>query len=201
MHELRATYPLFETIKHENQETKRIDLHLDRIQRSSQVFFKKKCSFLSQIESTLDQIRLEGLHKVNVFYNETHLDIRVQPYTIPIISQLKLVSNDTIQYSLKCTDRSELLALKQQYSEIIICKEDNITDSSFSNLAFWDGRTWLTPATPLFNGLKRQVYLEQGILEERIISVQDIVQFEKISLINAMLDLHDVVLETNQIMF
>ena len=72
--------------------------------------------------------------------------------------------------------------------EIIIVKNGLITDTSFTNLALFDGNRWLTPKPPLLLGPKRAQLLEAGIIEEAELTLEDLRKAEKVSLFNAMID-------------
>ena len=81
------------------------------------------------------------------------------------IRTLKLVTANHIDYRYKSTDRSELnrlTAQKGNCDDIVIVKNGFITDTSFTNLALFDGHQWLTPAHPLLAGTQRALLLEQG---------------------------------------
>lgn len=66
-----------------------------------------------------------------------------------------------------------------------------ITDTSYSNVAFFDGRKYVTPDTFLLNGTRRQYLLGAGVLTERRITPSDLGGFERVVLINAMLGIED----------
>ena len=78
-----------------------------------------------------------------------------------------------------------------KHSEILILKNGLITDVSFANIAFYDGKGWYTPDSPLLKGTKRAYYIEKGLLIEKRISPADLPKYQKARLINAMLDLED----------
>jgi 4-amino-4-deoxychorismate lyase len=75
--------------------------------------------------------------------------------------------------------------------EILIVKNGLVTDTSFSNIVFYDGSDWITPDPPLLKGTKRTRYLRDGEIRTMKIRSSDISHFEKARLINAMLDLDD----------
>jgi 4-amino-4-deoxychorismate lyase len=101
--------------------------------------------------------------------------------------KFKLIESD-IEYSYKYADRTKLNALKdERFDEIIIVKNGLITDTTISNLAFFDGEKWLTPKTPLLKGTKREELLKKGSLIIKDITPQDIKIFSKIAMINAVL--------------
>ena len=99
-------------------------------------------------------------------------------------------------YSYKFLDREALNRLKKEAptDEVIFIKEGMVTDSSYANLVFSDGVKWYTPTTFLLNGTCRQRLLKEGKIEERPIFQEDITSFRYIGLINAMLDLGELIL-------
>ncbi len=68
-----------------------------------------------------------------------------------------------------------------------------ITDSCFANVAFYDGSTWMTPRSPLLQGVRRRYLLENKKIILMDIGLADLKGFREISLINAMNGLGDVV--------
>jgi len=66
-----------------------------------------------------------------------------------------------------------------------------VSDSFYANTAFWDGRAWSTPDTPLLAGTMRAYLLDQGLLREERIRPEDLGKFLKVRLINAMNDLQE----------
>lgn len=75
-----------------------------------------------------------------------------------------------------------------------------VTDSSFSNLAFYDSGKWFTPETFLLNGIMRQKLLADNIIHEKKIAVNDMKKYEKISFINSMLDLGECCISLEMVM-
>jgi 4-amino-4-deoxychorismate lyase len=79
-----------------------------------------------------------------------------------VIESLKLVEDNTISYRHKYSDRSHLLELmnmRGDCDDILIVKDGYITDTSFSNIVFFDGDKWVTPARPLLRGTMRESLL------------------------------------------
>ena len=142
------------------------------------------------------------MYKCTITYNEAIVDIKAQPYTIRKIENLKLIIDDTIDYSYKYAEREELnrlLAKREECDEILIVKNGLITDTSFSNIVFFDGVKWLTPSKPLLKGTKRQKLLNDKIIEEADVEISDLKIFSKACLINAMLEMGDSVIDCKNI--
>jgi 4-amino-4-deoxychorismate lyase len=116
-----------------------------------------------------------------------------------------MVVDNEIDYQFKYTDRARLEELKRRTKadEILIVKNGYITDTSFSNIIFFDWENkWVTPATPLLKGTKRKELLEKGMIHEKEIRPYDLKDFTKARLINAMLDIEDgEEIETGNIFF
>lgn len=144
----------------------------------------------------------DGRHKCKVIYS-THIhEVLFEPYPGRSIGSLQIVRCDDIEYSHKYSDRGKinsLFRLRGQCDDILIVKNNRITDTSISNIAFYDGVRWLTPRSVLLRGTKRELLLSQGVIVESDIGVPDIADFEKACLINAMLDLGEAAVKIENI--
>ena len=144
-----------------------------------------------------------GLAKLRFIYDETGIhDMNCTPYKRKEIRSLHLVYDDNINYPYKSTDRSTLNELKKQQGdcdEILIVRNNHLTDTSYTNIALYDGEQWFTPSTPLLRGTMRQRLLNCGLIQEREIMVSDIPNYQYISLFNAMISLGEVILPIDKI--
>ena len=137
-----------------------------------------------------------------VYDKEGIHDINCTPYTCREIRSLHLVYDDNISYPYKSTDRSALNELKKQQGdcdEILIVRNNHLTDTSYTNIALYDGEQWFTPSIPLLCGTMRQRLLDCGLLQEREIMVSDIPNYQYISLFNGMIPLGEVILPVDKI--
>lgn len=138
----------------------------------------------------------EGLYKCRVLYAAEIESVEFIPYKLPVIRSLKLITDDEIEYAHKYEDRSRISRLfesRGSCDDILIIKNGLVTDTSFCNTVFYDGKKYYTPAMPLLNGTKRQQLLQQKKIEEKIIRKEDLNLFQKIYLINAMVEMEDQV--------
>ena len=144
-----------------------------------------------------------GLAKLRFVYDEAGIhDISCTPYTRKNIHFLRLVTANDIDYRYKSVDRSALNQLKEKQGdcdEILIIRNNHITDTSYTNVALYDGKQWFTPSTPLLQGTMRQSLLDGGLLQERELLVSDLPNYKQISLFNAMMELGEAVLPVNKI--
>ena len=131
-------------------------------------------------------------YKARVVYGEQGVEtVEYAPYSMRNINSLQVVEDDTITYDYKSTDRSHLNALlekKGSSDDIIIVKHGLLTDTSFTNLAIYDGKQWLTPKHPLLPGTKRAALLDKAIIREADITLENLRKADRVSLFNAMIE-------------
>lgn len=183
-----------ETIKIKDGEAQAIVYHQERMERTLRHFFPSLCNATSMpsLEKLVAPTADMDFYKARVVYGEQGVkDITYAAYAMREISSLQVVENDAITYDYKSTDRSSLNALvaqKGDCDEIIIVKHGLLTDTSFTNLAIYDGKHWITPKRPLLLGTKRAALLDKGIIQEADITLNDLRNAVKVSLFNAMIE-------------
>ena len=190
-----------ESIKVKDGEVYNLFYHQQRVNVTFKNFFMgKKVLNLENIISSIE-IPPKDLYKLRVIYNESKCFTEFVPYEIKPISSLQLVTDNSIEYSFKSLERNCLNNLKKDIKEdeIIIVKNGKITDCSYANLVFWDGKEWFTPKSFLLNGTCRQRLIAEGKIKETEITNQSIFKYEKVGLINAMIDLEELVLDISKI--
>ncbi len=193
---------LFETIKVCNKKLFNIEYHNERMNNSRKDLFDSKNNIDIKESISLPIEIGNGLYKCRVIYSNDIESVEYIPYTKKKIQTIRLIECNSIDYMYKYVDRKCLDELLAQSSadEIIIVKDGFITDTSYSNLVFYDGNKWFTPAKPLLKGTKRKKLLNEKLIFEQEIKIEDLIAFEKVSLINAMLDLGEVELKVDSIL-
>ena len=180
---------LFETIRIINGIPQHLVWHEARMNLSRQEMWKSSVPLILGPEIKIPQDFSTGVVRCNIYYGPEMQEISFKKIQKRIIHSLKLVKGDPGDYHLKYTDRSMLdsiFALRCACDDIIIVKDGLITDTSISNLIFFDGKRWFTPANPLLKGTCRSRLLAEGWLFEKDIRVEDIGMFVGCKLINAM---------------
>jgi 4-amino-4-deoxychorismate lyase len=132
----------------------------------------------------------EGTFKCRLTYGRQVEQLDWEPYTPRPIRSLRLVHDDTLDYTYKYQDRHRLQVLLEQRGtcdDVLIVRRGLLTDTSYCNLALFDGQQWLTPAAPLLEGTQRAALLDQGLIREATIRAGDLGRYSKIKLFNAML--------------
>ncbi len=191
-----------ETIRIKDGEALNLAYHQQRLNRTVSHFWPE-LDHVDISQSLRDIPSLEGLQKARLVYDGSGVvECEYHPYRIRDVRRIKVVDDDAIDYTWKSTDRSVLTAQRDKapdFDEVIIIRNGCVTDTSYTNLCFYDGERWLTPDTPLLLGTMRQRLLDESIIHEAHILKSDISHFEKVSLINAMMELGDLLLSVNQI--
>lgn len=184
-------YPLFESICIKNGIIQNFEWHEKRYVKSYKFFYKKKPKKPLAYDLIIPESCNRGTFKLRLSYNENQQIYEFVRYEIKEINSLKLIYDNKIKYALKYSDRSHLISLfeeKGKCDDILIVKNNLISDSSYCNIAFYDGYEWATPAEPLLEGTARARLLEDDIIYEDAITVDMLRNFTHFKLFNAMRD-------------
>lgn len=183
-----------ESIKIEDQEIFLLELHQKRVNATFEHFGKEGSIDIAKIFKDFEHDE-DGLYKLKITY-DLNKNYRTQliPYAISEIEDFQLIENNVYDYSFKFEDRKEFEKMinKAKASEIIIVKNNHITDTSYSNLLFLKGKEWFTPSTYLLNGVQRTHLLKNKKIKEAEITLQNITEYSHFQLINAMNDFDDM---------
>lgn len=176
-----------ETIRAVDGEIFNISYHQKRYEGVLKSFgfcdFKKLSEFLQAPSS--------GIYRCRLTYDERNIDVTYHEYKKREVKSLKLLYDDTIEYSKKSSSRQKidrLFAMREKCDDILIVKNSLITDTSIANVAFYNEGRWFTPSQPLLMGTTRQRLLDGGKIIEADIRVQDLKDYSKVALLNAMID-------------
>ncbi len=187
-------FQLIETICYENGFFHRLALHERRMNNSRrQLLSCRDFLFLERNLSIPEQYKNMKI-KCRVTYSDVIHSIEFEQYNEREIKSLRLVQDDTIDYSHKFKNRDQLnhlLELRGDDDEILIVKNGQVTDTSFTNIAFLKDGQWFTPEFPLLAGTRRDEYLQNGLLTARIIRPEDLRKFDEARLVNSMRSLED----------
>jgi 4-amino-4-deoxychorismate lyase len=186
-------YRFIESIKVQHRGFQHMEWHNKRFNETRRVFFPSlpevDLAKMLVLPETID----EGIYKCRVVYGLEIEEVTYQPYRMPCVRSLRLVDDKMMDYSYKYEDRDglqKLLTLKGDADDILIVRDGCIVDTSYSNVALFDGSHWYTPETFLLNGTCRQRLLAEGILREAPVTLQNLFCYEEVRPINAMLELY-----------
>lgn len=132
----------------------------------------------------------EGVFKVRIIYAEQVMEVEHAPYTIKPIQSLQLVNGNHIRYAKKLANRAsinDLLAQRGNCDDILMLQHGFLTDTSYANVALFDGTAWYTPASPMLRGTRRAQLIDMGIVKTAVIREKDLVHFSRLRLMNSMI--------------
>lgn len=131
----------------------------------------------------------KGTWRMKVVYGKKAEEVLFQPYRRNLRTNLRTVESD-LEYTYKSADRKTLDTLFQQRGDaddVLIVKNGRITDTTIANIAFFDGRRWITPAAPLLRGTARERLIRSRFLTPEAVPVRDLHErFKLFGLMNAL---------------
>lgn len=178
---------LFESIACVDGQLQNLKWHQQRLERSYKALFHSK-SEIDLFKITVPEYAKRGLWKCRLTFDESTNTLDFEPYIRQKIKTLQLVESG-ISYALKFVDRTEIYELIKKRGiadDILIIKDDLITDSSKANVLLFDGNGWFTPELPLLQGTMRAQLIETGKVKAKPIAKTDLAFYNKIMLVNAM---------------
>ena len=189
-----------ESIQLKEGQFKHIELHQLRLQKAMADFYPNEK--VINLAESLNQSSFshEGLFKCRVVYDSEIRQIEFIPYIRREIKSLRLIETDIESRFYKLENRSEFVAafgLRGNCDDVLLVKNGLLTDTSYCNIALSDGENWYTPRIPLLYGVNRAKLIADGKLKEKDIKQTEFVNFQNISLFNAMIDFKDIILKTS----
>ncbi len=186
---------LFETIKCEDGKLLNLEFHQDRFNRSRKEYLgTDKILLLEEIISIPD-ICKSGIFRCRVTYSNKIEKVEFLPHQLRKVESLKLVYDETIDYQFKYNNRQHLTQLfekRENCDDILIVKNNCVTDSYTANPIFFDGKNWWTPDTVLLPGTQRAKLLKEGKIFTQRITHDSLYKFFKVGLINAFQSLENM---------
>ena len=186
-----------ETIRVERGVVSNAAYHLRRMNATRKHFWGdarelRMEDFATAIDPRMDCAKLRFEYDGTDIYN-----LSCTPYSRRTVRSLRLVTDNEIDYSYKSADRSaldRLKAMRDGSDEVIIVRNGLLTDTSYTNIALFDGCEWLTPKLPLLAGTQRASLIDRQRLREADIRADDLWSFDYIALFNAMMNLGEMIL-------
>ena len=183
--------PCFETIRVADRKLQNLNAHELRLNRTRAILWGiSRPISLAEIAPP-PSLSAQIVYKCKLMYDQHGIGQATwEPYTIRPIKSLRHIEANTLDYSHKYADRTalqELLTHCNGADDLLLSRCGLLTDTSYANIALFDGQLWHTPAQPLLPGTQRATLLKAGILRPADIRVEDLARFSHIKLINAML--------------
>lgn len=179
-------YPIFETIAILNGKPQNLEYHQERMNKAVEFLFKN-ANMLNLAE--IIQIPKEyqtGLVRCRIDYNQQDYKILFAPYQKREIKSYQCVYLDNIDYQFKYSNRANFEKIKTDKDEVIIIQNNKVTDCRIGNLLFLKENIWYSPKDYLLKGTQLSYLLAQNKIMLKEININEIHQYEKIMMINAM---------------
>ncbi|MBT3882305.1 MAG: branched-chain amino acid aminotransferase [Campylobacteraceae bacterium] len=172
----------FETIKCEDYEIFNLDFHKKRIANT--------VGLNINLEEYIYPPNAK-LIKCKLIYDECGVtDVLYDVYVKKDVTSFQLVYDDNIKYNKKALLRDDLDALsekREKSDEIIIVKNNLITDTSIANIAIYLDEEWITPKVALLEGTTRARYVENNMLKLKDITLEMLKNCTEFATLNAMI--------------
>jgi 4-amino-4-deoxychorismate lyase len=191
---MRITFMPFqflETIKIINGIPQHLEFHNQRLNYTRQ-HFNLQSNIIDLKQFIIPPVN-NGVYKCRLIYSDTIYDIQYSHYTNRQFKTFQPVIANDINYQFKYLNRQALNQLQagaKGADDILIIKNGFITDTSIANVAFYDQDKWITPTTPLLQGTTRARLLKQKKIIAAPITLEDINNFSKMALMNALLEFY-----------
>jgi len=183
-----------ETICYEKGRFQRIELHNERFNRTRNQFFALQSDIQLELLLSIPPPLIKETVKCSITYGAEIVAIDYSIYKIRPISSLQMVRSDRIEYSFKFANRAiitSLFNLREQSDDILIIKNDFITDTSYANIVFRRKDKWYSPLKPLLKGTRLQSYLLENRITPALLSIKDLPLFSEARIINAMISIEN----------
>ncbi len=183
-----------ETICYKNGVFERIELHNDRLNRTRNHFFDNQLAIDLSDHLSVPLDLTHSTVKCTITYGEKIQHISYSSYQIRAVHSLKMIENNSIDYTFKSSNRELLEAmflLKGDCDDILIVKNGYLTDSSYANLILLRENRWYSMQNPLLLGTRLQSYLIEKLVTPTLVTPNDLHLFSEARIINAMISIDD----------
>ncbi|MCT7646963.1 aminotransferase class IV family protein [Aliarcobacter butzleri] len=177
----------FETIKCEDFEVFNLDYHQKRVANT--------IGLNINLQEYINPIS-EELLRCKLIYDENGVvDVLYFPYKKREIKSFKIIFDNEIEYSKKYLNRAKLDELYQKRDdcdEVIIIKNEIVTDTTIANIAIFYENSWITSKNCLLGGTTKARLLEEKKLFEKDITLGMLKNASKVALMNAMIGFDEI---------
>lgn len=191
-----------ETIKLCDGQFSRLPLHQLRLENAMHDYYPS--AIVPKLVDVLSAANfpLAGMYKCRVIFDSQVRLVEFHPYIHPTIQSLKVIETDISSLPYKMADRTgyqAVFAQRANCDDVLLVKNGLLTDTSYCNIALFDGRNWITPRVPLIKGVNRSQLIAEGVILEDDIKMDDLMNFQHITLFNALNEFGSIKLDISSI--
>ena len=187
-------YQLIETIRIENGVPSLLNYHQERMDRARKNLFGLMDGCSLEDHLSVSALPQSGLWKCRVTYGAEIEKTEFEAYQKKSIKSLQVVEADDFNYAYKFAKRdgiNQLFNFRKQADDILIIKNQLLTDTSYCNVALWNGQNWITPLHPLLKGVRRESLIRTDRIQTGDILINDLRNFYFIKLFNALISFEE----------
>ena len=181
-------YPVFESIAVMEGRYLNVPGHMARMQKTAKALWGIELPN-DYLEKRLPEFLRDGLYKCRFMYDGEGYAIEFNLYQLKKVEQLVLREVPDMLYDFKYCNRLEINKHTNALNtgmDVLFTRNGYLMDTSYCNVALFKEGIWYTPETPLLCGTQRAVGIEAGVLQLASIHKDDLLQFERITLFNAL---------------
>lgn len=180
-------YRFIETLLVKNGVPRSIGYHQRRVEITTKKHFG---SCMIDLEKELLKPPSDNVYRCRITYSKRVEKVEYIPYTLIKRVKIKAIETD-LEYSYKYSDRKKIErfyseAKEEGFDDVLFLRGGMVMDTSISNIAFFDGNSWITPMFPLLRGTKRARLIESGFLKKRPVLIEEIGKFSLFALFNTL---------------
>lgn len=212
-------YPCIEAIEWLDGRTQRLEYHQRRVEAAFQSLFPTVQPF--DLAAELERFRSgeslyietamhqnnsffpqSGRYKLRLMYNDQLRTMEFVEYHQRRVDSLKIVETEYTTTTYKSSARQaidEAFAQRGSCDDVLLVRDGLLTDTSYANIALYDGQKWLSPRIPLLYGTRRAYLIDHQMIETEDIRVEELPRFQCIRLFNALIGFGELELKVEQI--
>lgn len=188
----------FEAIKLKDGRFYRLKFHQQRVGDTFNLFFPG--SPVINLETYLLNTPFpeKGIYKCRIVYDSEIRQIEFIPYQFRPVQTFRLVETNIESTVYKSEDRTAInqaFAQRGECDDVLFVRNGLLTDTSYSNIALYNGSQWVTPRIPLLYGTQRAYLIENKMIVEEDIPAECLQNYQKIRLFNAMIEFGELEIE------
>jgi len=187
-----------EAIKLKDGEFYRLKYHQHRMEMAFKLFYPEIP--VIDLEAYLQNITIpeKGIYKCRIVYDFEIRQVEFIPYQFRSVQTLNLIEINIESTVYKPEDRTAInhtFAQRGECDDVLLVRNGLLTDTSYSNIALFNGQEWITPRIPLLYGTQRAYLIENKMIIEEDIPVETLQNYQKIRLFNAMIEFGELEIE------
>lgn len=187
-----------ETIKLKEGEFYRLKHHQQRMEMAFKLFYPEIP--VINLEAYLLNLAIpkDGIYKCRIVYDSEICQVEFILYQFRTVQTLKLIETSIKTTVYKPEDRTvinQAFAQRGECDDVLLVRNGLLTDTSYSNVALFNGQEWMTPRIPLLYGTQRAYLIEKEMIVEADIPADTLRNYQKIRLFNAMIEFGELEIE------